>query len=203
MVSETLHSHGLPNDVASRVGRLIEARGQVVEASFDPDALPDLLAELMLSDETNGRPVTVQVVQRPGGGIVRGVTIAPVDGMPRGASLLNSLRHAEAPIDQEAFERAVTLLAGPSPAAGEIGRLLETGIKVVDVMCPLIAGGTLAIAGEYGAGDGGHGGIGAAPQQRRRPRLAVRADAEMGWGGPARLLARAQPHCEARPENVV
>jgi RNA polymerase sigma factor (sigma-70 family) len=152
MVSETLHSHGLPNDFASRVGRLIEARGQVVEASFDPDALPDLLAELMLSDETNGRPVTVQVVQRPGGGIVRGVTIAPVYGMPRGASLLNSLRHAEAPIDQEAFERAVTLLAGPPPAAGEIGRLLETGIKVVDVMCPLIAGGTLAIAGEYGAG---------------------------------------------------
>jgi RNA polymerase sigma factor (sigma-70 family) len=152
MVSQTLQSHGLPDDFANRIGRLVEARGQVVEARFDPDALPDLLAELVLSDETNSRPVTVQVIQRPGGGIVRGVTISPVDGVPRGASLLNSLRHADTPLDPEAFERAVTLLAGVPPATAEFGRLLETGIKVIDVMCPLVAGGTVAIAGEYGAG---------------------------------------------------
>ena len=152
MVGETLQSHSLPDDFANRIGRLIEARGQVVEASFDPDALPDLLAELLLSDEANSSPISVQVVQRPGGSIVRGVTIAPVDGVPRGASLLNSLRHAEIPIDRDTFERAVTLLANPPPTTGEIGRLLETGIKVVDVMCPLIAGGTVAIASEYGAG---------------------------------------------------
>jgi RNA polymerase sigma factor (sigma-70 family) len=151
MVSETLHSHGLPDDFANRVGRLIEACGQVVEANFDPDALPDLLAELLLSDETNGVPITVRVVQRPGGGTVRGVTITPVDRVPRGASLLNSLRHASDPFDRDTFERAVTLLAGP-PVTGETGRLLETGIKVVDVMCPLVTGGTVAIAGEYGAG---------------------------------------------------
>jgi F0F1-type ATP synthase beta subunit len=45
----------------------------------------------------------------------------------------------------------VTLLAG-APTTGQTGQLLETGIKVVDVMCPLVAGGTVAIAGEYGAG---------------------------------------------------
>ena len=95
MVNETLHSHGLPEDFANRIGRLIEARGQVVQASFDPDAIPDLLTELVLSDETNDRPITVRVVQRPGGGTVRGITITPVDGAPRGASLLNSLRHAD------------------------------------------------------------------------------------------------------------
>jgi len=151
MVNETLHSHGLPEDFANRIGRLIEARGQVVEASFDPDAMPDLLTELVLSDETNDRPVTVRVVQRPGGGTVRGITMTPVDGVPRGASLLNSLRHADQPLDRGTFERAVTLLAGP-PATSETGRLLETGIKVIDVMCPLVVGGTVAIAGEYGAG---------------------------------------------------
>jgi F0F1-type ATP synthase beta subunit len=91
MVSQTLHSHALPDDFANQIGRLIEARGQVIEASFDPNALPDLLAELVLSDEANGRPVTVRVVQRPGGGTVRGGTIAPVEGVPRGASLLNTL----------------------------------------------------------------------------------------------------------------
>jgi F0F1-type ATP synthase beta subunit len=45
----------------------------------------------------------------------------------------------------------VTLLAG-APTTGQTGQLLETGIEVVDVMCPLVAGGTVAIAGEYGAG---------------------------------------------------
>jgi RNA polymerase sigma factor (sigma-70 family) len=65
MVSETLHSHALPDDFANQIGRLIEARGQVIEASFDPNALPDLLAELVLSDEANGRPVTVRVVNVP------------------------------------------------------------------------------------------------------------------------------------------
>lgn len=152
MVGETLQSHSLPDDFANRIGRLIEVRGQVVEARFDTDALPDLLAELVLSDETNMSPIIVQVIQRPGGSIVRGVTIAPVDGVPRGASLLNSLRHADIPIQRDTFERAATLLADPPPTTGEIGQLLETGIKVVDVMCPLIGGGTVAIAGEYGAG---------------------------------------------------
>jgi len=49
----------------------------------------------------------------------------------------------------EAFDRIVKLLAPPSLAAGT---LLPTGIKVIDVMCPLVAGGTLAIAGEWKAG---------------------------------------------------
>ena len=66
--------------------------------------------------------------------------------------MLNSLRHAEAPLDQATFERVVSQLAGRPSKAGEPGRLLETGIKVIDVMCPLVAGGTVAIAGELGAG---------------------------------------------------
>jgi len=123
-----------------------------VEASFDPDALPDLLAELVRSDEANGSPVAVRVVQRPGGGIVRGIAIPAVAGVPRGACLLNSQRHAGTPVDRGTFERAVTLLAGPPLATDVVGRLLNTGIKVVDVMCPLVAGGTVALAGEYGAG---------------------------------------------------
>ena len=152
MVRKTLHEHRLPHDFANRIGRLVETRGDVVEALFDPQSLPDLLTELAVSDEANNRAVTVRVIQRPGGGIVRGVTVSPIDIVPRGATALNSLRHAETPIDQATFERVVTQLAGPPPKAGEPGRLLETGIKVIDVMCPLVTGGTVAIAGELGAG---------------------------------------------------
>jgi RNA polymerase sigma factor (sigma-70 family) len=152
MVTKTLHEHRLPDDFANRIGRLVETRGDVVEALFDPQSLPDLLTELAVSDEANKRAVTIQVIQRPGGGIVRGITVSPIDSVPRGATVLNSLRHAEAPIDQATFERVVSQLAGRPSKAGEPGRLLETGIKVIDVMCPLVAGGTVAIAGELGAG---------------------------------------------------
>src|SRR5262245_28826619 len=50
-MSETLQARALPDDFAARIGRLIEARGQVVEALFDPAATPDLMSELTVSDE--------------------------------------------------------------------------------------------------------------------------------------------------------
>jgi RNA polymerase sigma factor (sigma-70 family) len=151
MVAETLQAHGLPDDFANRIGRLAGARGDVIEALFDPQSLPDLLAELAVSDEANRRTMTVQVVQRPGGGIVRGVIASPSGEAQRGATVLNSLRHAETPIDGNTFSRAVRLLAGPRRRKLE-PKLLETGIKVFDVLCPLAIGGTVAIAGEFGAG---------------------------------------------------
>lgn len=77
MVAETLQAHGLPDDFANRIGRLVAARGEVIEALFDPHSLPALLTELAVSDEANRRTITVQVVQRPGGGIERGVIASP------------------------------------------------------------------------------------------------------------------------------
>src|SRR5215831_8545281 len=115
MVAETLQAHGLPDDFANRIGRLVGTRGDVIEALFDPQSLPDLLAELAVSDEANHRTMTVRVIQRPGGGIVRGVIASPSGEAQRGATVLNSLRRAETPIDGNTFSRAVRLLAGPRP----------------------------------------------------------------------------------------
>ena len=149
MVSETFQAHGLPDDFANRIGRLA-ARGDVIEALFDPPSLPDLLTELAVSDEKNQRAITVQVIQRPGGGIVRGIIASPMDDVPRGATVLNSLRHTETPLNRDTFKRAVRLLAGPRPREGDTLKPLETGIKVIDILCPLGARGTVAIAGELG-----------------------------------------------------
>jgi len=151
MVAETLQAHGLPDDFANRIGRLVRTRGGVIEALFDPQSLPDLLTELAVSDEANRRTIAVQVVQRPGGGVVRGVIAAPAGEAPRGATVLNSLRHVEQSVDRDAFNRAVRLLAGPRPRRID-PKPLETGIKVIDVLCPLAVQGTVAIAGEFGAG---------------------------------------------------
>jgi RNA polymerase sigma factor (sigma-70 family) len=152
MIGTALQPQGLPDDFANRIGRLVSVRGGVVEALFEPAALPDILTELAVSDEAQQRAVAVQVVQRPGGGIVRGIALAPAEALPRGATVLNSGRLAASPVSADVFERIVPLLVGPSPVAKGEGRLVETGIKVIDVMCPLAAGGSAAIVGEVGVG---------------------------------------------------
>ena len=122
MVTDMLQANGLPDDFASRIGRLIESRGDMVEALFDPASPPDLMSELIISDEARKQGVTIQVMQRPGGGLVRGIATTSMTALPRGATVLNPRRRS-------------------------------TGIKVIDVMCPIRAGGSVAIAGEYGSGN--------------------------------------------------
>ncbi len=151
-MTQTLQTHGLPDDFANRIGRLIEARGSVVDALFDPAGMPDILAELAVSDEANRRAVNVQVVQRRGAGIVRGIADSPIDALPRGSTVLNSGHHARTPFNAAQFEQMVRLLVGPTSGTAGLPKYLETGIKVIDVMCPLVAGGTLAIATDIGAG---------------------------------------------------
>jgi RNA polymerase sigma factor (sigma-70 family) len=152
MVESTLQSHGLPDDFANRIGRLISASGSRVDALFDPASLPDLLTELLVSDEASKRAVPVQVVQRPGGGIVRGLAAMPIASLRSGATVLSSGRQTETQIHQIGFEHVAPLLAGRTSDAAGSKTLVETGIKVIDVMCPLMAGGSVAIAGEPGAG---------------------------------------------------
>jgi hypothetical protein len=81
---ENLHSQALPDDFANRIGRLIDSKGNMLEALFDPASLPDLMTELAVSDEARKRSVTIDVMQRSGGGGVRGVANAPIEALPRG-----------------------------------------------------------------------------------------------------------------------
>jgi RNA polymerase sigma factor (sigma-70 family) len=152
MVTETLHSHALPDDFANRIGRLIETRGDVVDALFDPAALPDLLTELTVSDEARKDGLKVHVMQRPGGGVVRGLATSAAPPLPKGATVLSSRRQSPVPVDQMQLDRLVPLLAAATTDGRQSDEVVETGIKVIDVMCPIRAGGSVAIAGEYGTG---------------------------------------------------
>jgi RNA polymerase sigma factor (sigma-70 family) len=152
MVKDTLEAHRLADDFAARIGRIVRAREGVVEVLFDPTRLPDPLTELTVSDEGRRRAVTVQVVQLLENGVVRCVPMSPIEGLSPGMTVLSSGRRAEAPISREVLDGAVRLLAGAAREPSRPRELLETGIKVIDVMCPLARGGTVAIAGEYAAG---------------------------------------------------
>jgi F0F1-type ATP synthase beta subunit len=90
----------------------------------------------------------VQVIQPPTGGIVRGIALSPTDALPRGSTVLSSGNQSETPVNLHELGRILPQLAGPSPVAAGAARLLGTGIKVIDVMCPLVAGGNAIIAGE-------------------------------------------------------
>ena len=151
MVTESFQGQGLPDDFANRIGRLIEARGSIVDALFDPTATPDILTELSISDEANRRAIDFHVAQRLAPGVVRGVATSSAAGLPRGSTILSSGRHTKTPPDPAEFAEFVRSLSATA-SVGTPLRLLETGIKVIDVMCPLIAGGTLAIAPDPGGG---------------------------------------------------
>jgi RNA polymerase sigma factor (sigma-70 family) len=152
MVKDTLEAHRLPDDFAARIGRIVRARDGVVEVLFDPTSLPDPLTELTVSDQARRRAVTVQVIQLLKDGVVRCVPLAPSDGLAPGMTVLSSGRRSEGTLSREALDGAVRRLTGPPTDVGPLPDLLETGIKIVDVMCPIVRGGTVAIAGEYRAG---------------------------------------------------
>jgi RNA polymerase sigma factor (sigma-70 family) len=145
----TLRTHRLPDDFAARIGWVVRTRDQVVEARFDPASLPDVLTELAASDEPRQRAVTLQVVQRLANGIVRCVATSPATPLSPGMTVLSAGHDIATPVSREGFGRVVQLLAAPSLTPGT---LVPTGIKVIDLLCPLIAGGTVAIAGEWKAG---------------------------------------------------
>jgi RNA polymerase sigma factor (sigma-70 family) len=153
MVTDTLHAHALPDHFANRIGRLIETRGDVVDALFDPAALPDLLTELTVSDEARKDGLKVHVMQRPGGGVVRGLAASALPPLPKGATVLSSRRRSQGAIDPMQLDRLVPLLAAATSYGRRTDEAVETGIKVIDVMCPIRAGGSVAIAGEYGTGN--------------------------------------------------
>jgi F0F1-type ATP synthase beta subunit len=152
MVEDTLEAHRLPDDFAARVGRIVRARDGVCEVLFDPTRLPDPLTELTVSDHARRRAVRVQVVQLLKDGVVRCVPVSPNDGLTPGMTVLSSGKRTEGLMSREALDGAVRLLPGPAADATRLPEVLETGIKVIDVLCPLVRDGTVSIAGEYRAG---------------------------------------------------
>jgi hypothetical protein len=86
MVTNTLRANAVPDGFANRTGRLIELRGDVVDALFDPAALPDLLTELTSQRQGARRRRQDPRDARPGDALVRGLTASALPMLPKGAT---------------------------------------------------------------------------------------------------------------------
>ena len=144
MVKDTLHEHRLPDDFPARVGRVVSADGPLVEARFDGADPPEVHTALALVDGGGA----LHVIQRLPDGRVRGLA-AP--GVPAGVGtrVIGTGAVVAHPLDDATLAQAIRQLRRPVPAPPV---LLETGIKVLDLLCPLVAGSAVAILGDLRVG---------------------------------------------------
>ena len=144
MVKDTLHEHRLPEDFPARVGRVVSADGPVIEARFAAADLPEVHTALALESGAGA----LHVIQRLPDGRVRGLA-AP--GVPAGvgARVVGTNETVAHPLDDATLAQAIRRLRQPLPTPPA---LLETGIKVLDLLCPLAAGSAVAVLGDLRVG---------------------------------------------------
>ncbi|HTL27633.1 MAG TPA: sigma factor-like helix-turn-helix DNA-binding protein, partial [Tepidisphaeraceae bacterium] len=143
MVAKTFTKNALPDDFAENVGEILSVSGPVVEARFRGE-MPHILDSLTSNE--NG---WAKVVQRRGDGVVRAVVTQAARWKP-GLQLIDApeIGHVK-PIGDQEFEQAVRVLA---PKRSEASKLIETGIRVIDLLCPLVGGGSVGIFSMQGVG---------------------------------------------------
>ena len=152
-------------------GKIVQVIGAVVDVEFPQDAVPRVYEALEVQ---NGKEVLVlEVQQQLGGGIVRTIAMGSSDGLRRGLEVKDLEHPIEVPVGKATLGRIMNVLGQPVDMKGDIGEeerwaihraapsyeelsssqeLLETGIKVIDLMCPFAKGGKVGLFGGAGVG---------------------------------------------------
>ena len=152
-------------------GKIVQVIGAVVDVEFPQDAVPRVYEALEVQ---NGNEVLVlEVQQQLGGGIVRTIAMGSSDGLRRGLDVKDLEHPIEVPVGKATLGRIMNVLGQPVDMKGDIGEeerwaihraapsyeelsssqeLLETGIKVIDLMCPFAKGGKVGLFGGAGVG---------------------------------------------------
>jgi F-type H+-transporting ATPase subunit beta len=151
------------------MGKIIEVIGAVVDVEFPRNAVPKIYDALKVP--SNG--LTLEVELQLGDGIVRTIAMGASEGLQRGLEVENTGRPIEVPVGKQTLGRIMDVLGNPIDEAGPIGEekrmaihraapsfaeqaggneLLETGIKVIDLVCPFAKGGKVGLFGGAGVG---------------------------------------------------
>nr|NIW23490.1 F0F1 ATP synthase subunit beta [Gammaproteobacteria bacterium] len=150
-------------------GNIVQVIGAVVDVEFPRDAIPKVYDALQLDD----RDLTLEVQQQLGDGVVRAIAMGSSEGLKRGLSVSNTGQPIAVPVGEKTLGRIMDVLGTPIDNAGDIGEeqrwpihrqppayedqatsteLLETGIKVIDLIMPIAKGGKIGLFGGAGVG---------------------------------------------------
>src|SRR6202046_4352457 len=150
-------------------GKIVQCIGAVIDVEFPRDHMPKIYDALIL----DGSELTLEVQQQLGDGVVRTICLGASDGLRRGTVVKNTGKPISVPVGKPTLGRIMDVLGRPIDEAGPINsdvtrgihqkapkfedlspstELLETGIKVIDLICPFAKGGKVGLFGGAGVG---------------------------------------------------
>src|SRR3978361_432652 len=150
-------------------GKIVQCIGAVVDVEFPRNAMPKVFDGLKMA----GSELTLEVQQQLGDGIVRTIALGTSDGLRRGMMIQNTGKPIMVPVGKATLGRIMDVLGNPIDECGPVSHeqtasihrvapaydelspsqaLLETGIKVIDLVCPFAKGGKVGLFGGAGVG---------------------------------------------------
>lgn len=150
-------------------GKIVQIIGAVVDVEFPRDKMPKVYEALVVDDAN----LTLEVQQQLGDGVVRTIAMGSTDGLKRELSVANTGAPISVPVGKKTLGRIMDVLGNPVDEQGPVGEesrspihrkapryedlaaaneLLETGIKVIDLICPFAKGGKVGLFGGAGVG---------------------------------------------------
>ena len=157
----------------SKTGKIIQVIGPVIDIRFDPDNLPTIHNAIRIKDEKTEKAMVAEVAQHIGDDVVRCIAMSSTDGLVRGMECEDTGAPIEVPVGDEVLGRMFNVLGEPIDGLGEVkatkylpihreaptfaqqqttSEILETGIKVIDLLCPYAKGGKIGLFGGAGVG---------------------------------------------------
>ncbi|MBB4843114.1 F-type H+-transporting ATPase subunit beta [Paucibacter oligotrophus] len=159
----------MSNTQTNAVGKIVQCIGAVVDVEFPRNQMPKVYDALKMQGST----LTLEVQQQLGDGVVRTIALGSSDGLRRGTEVFNTGENIQVPVGPATLGRIMDVLGSPidergpvaqtqiasihraAPAYDELSpsqELLETGIKVIDLICPFAKGGKVGLFGGAGVG---------------------------------------------------
>ena len=150
-------------------GRIVQIIGAVIDVEFPRETVPKVYDALSV----DGTETTLEVQQQLGDGVVRTIAMGSTEGLKRGLGVTDNGEPIQVPVGTKTLGRIMDVLGRPIDEAGPIGEdermpihraaptyaaqaatneLLETGIKVIDLVCPFAKGGKVGLFGGAGVG---------------------------------------------------
>ena len=157
--------------MSQNIGKVVEIIGPVVDIQFSQNNLPDLLTAIEI-ERPNEENLIVEVEQDIGSDRVRCIAMGSTDGLVRGMDAIDTGKPIQAPVGENVLGRMFNVLGKPIDGLGDVdantmpihrkapafdeqsttSEPLETGIKVIDLLCPYAKGGKIGLFGGAGVG---------------------------------------------------